>query len=117
MADQIFTGSGFKLFYNDDTANRIPDNAGNELVNELAAMPSFGIDSQVQTIEVYDSGFSEKLLSEKTASNIPITVNYVADCTAHKFLDEMTESQEEFQLTLQYDVTDGLISYSMVNGA
>ena len=116
MADQIFTGSGFKLFYNDDTANRIPDNAGNELVNELAAMPSFGIDSQVQTIEVYNSEFSEKLLAEQNVNNIDIVVNYVPDCTAHAFLDQATEDQTEFQLTLQYAVTDGIISYSMVNG-
>ncbi|HAI5968181.1 TPA: hypothetical protein HJR91_003300 [Escherichia coli] len=116
MADQIFTGSGFKLFYNDDTANRIPDNAGNELVNELAAMPSFGIDSQVQTIEVYNSEFSEKLLAEQNVNNVDIVVNYVPDCTAHAFLDQATEEQTEFQLTLQYDVSDGIISYSMVNG-
>ncbi|MGZ7154253.1 pyocin knob domain-containing S74 family peptidase [Escherichia coli] len=116
MADQIFTGSGFKLFYNDDTANRIPDNAGNELVNELAAMPSFGIDSQVQTIEVYNSEFSEKLLAEQNVNNVDIVVNYVPDCTAHAFLDQATEDQTEFQLTLQYDVSDGIISYSMVNG-
>ncbi|EPV1386380.1 pyocin knob domain-containing protein [Escherichia coli] len=116
MADQIFTGSGFKLFYNDDTANRIPDNAGNELVNELAAMPSFGIDSQVQTIEVYNSEFSEKLLAEQNVNDIDIVVNYVPDCTAHAFLDQATEEQTEFQLTLQYAVTDGIISYSMVNG-
>lgn len=116
MADQIFTGSGFKLFYNDDTANRIPDNAGNELVNELAAMPSFGIDSQVQTIEVYNSEFSEKLLAEQNVNDIDIVVNYVPDCTAHAFLDQATEDQTEFQLTLQYAVTDGIISYSMVNG-
>ncbi|HAN2091981.1 pyocin knob domain-containing protein [Escherichia fergusonii] len=116
MADQIFTGSGFKLFYNDDTANRIPDNAGNELVNELAAMPSFGIDSQVQTIEVYNSEFSEKLLAEQNVNNVDIVVNYVPDCTAHAFLDQATEDQTEFQLTLQYAVTDGIISYSMVNG-
>ncbi|HCL7302675.1 TPA: hypothetical protein N2X12_004794, partial [Escherichia coli] len=116
MADQIFTGSGFKLFYNDDTANRIPDNAGNELVNELAAMPSFGIDSQVQTIEVYNSEFSEKLLAEQNVNNVDIVVNYVPDCTAHAFLDQATKDQTEFQLTLQYDVSDGIISYSMVNG-
>ncbi|HEL7764226.1 TPA: hypothetical protein UM683_001060 [Escherichia coli] len=116
MADQIFTGSGFKLFYNDDTANRIPDNAGNELVNELAAMPSFGIDSQVQSIEVYNSEFSEKLLAEQNVNDIDIVVNYVPDCTAHAFLDQATEDQTEFQLTLQYAVTDGIISYSMVNG-
>ncbi|HGE9172920.1 TPA: tail fiber domain-containing protein [Escherichia coli] len=116
MADQIFTGSGFKLFYNNDTANRIPDNAGNELVNELAAMPSFGIDSQVQTIEVYNSEFSEKLLAEQNVNNVDIVVNYVPDCTAHAFLDQATEDQTEFQLTLQYDVSDGIISYSMVNG-
>lgn len=116
MSNNIFTGNNFKLFYNNDTANRIPDNAGNEEINELAAMPSFGIESEIQTLETYDSEYSSKLAAEQNVDNIDITVNYIPDDETHAFLDAATESQKEFQLTLRYNIEDGLINYSMVNG-
>ncbi|HBJ0846699.1 TPA: hypothetical protein LAP24_000643 [Escherichia coli] len=116
MSNDIFTGNNFKLFYNNDTANRIPDNAGNEEINELAAMPSFGIESEIQTLETYDSEYSSKLAAEQNVDNIDITVNYIPDDETHAFLDAATESQKEFQLTLRYNIEDGLINYSMVNG-
>lgn len=116
MSNNIFTGNNLKLFYNNDTANRIPDNAGNEEINELAAMPSFGIESEIQTLETYDSEYSSKLAAEQNVDNIDITVNYIPDDETHAFLDAATESQKEFQLTLRYNIEDGLINYSMVNG-
>ncbi|MEE6890802.1 tail fiber domain-containing protein [Escherichia coli] len=116
MSDNIFTGSGFKLYYNDDIGNQIPDNSGNEQINELAEMPSFGIKSEVQTIETYSSGYSEKLLAEQDIGNIEVVVNYLPDDPGHMFLDEATESQDEFQLTMIYNVENDVISYSMVNG-
>ncbi|EJW4412071.1 tail fiber domain-containing protein [Escherichia coli] len=116
MSNNIFTGNNFKLFYNNDTANRIPDNTGNEEINELAAMPSFGIESEIQTLETYDSEYSSKLAAEQNVDNIDITVNYIPDDETHAFLDAATESQKEFQLTLRYNIEDGLINYSMVNG-
>jgi hypothetical protein len=116
MSDNIFTGNNFKLFYNNDTANRIPDNAGNEEINELAAMPSFGIESEIQILETYDSEYSSKLAAEQNVDNIEITVNYIPNDETHAFLDAATESQKEFQLTLRYNIEDGLINYSMVNG-
>ncbi|HFG3705968.1 TPA: tail fiber domain-containing protein [Escherichia coli] len=116
MSNNIFTGNNFKLFYNNDTANRIPDNAGNEEINELAAMPSFGIESEIQTLETYDSEYSSKLAAEQNVDNIDITVNYIPNDETHAFLDAATESQKEFQLTLRYNIEDGLINYSMVNG-
>ncbi|MGC0707435.1 tail fiber domain-containing protein [Escherichia coli] len=116
MSNDIFTGNNFKLFYNNDTANRIPDNAGNEEINELAAMPSFGIESEIQTLETYDSEYSSKLAAEQNVDNIDITVNYIPNDETHAFLDAATESQKEFQLTLRYNIEDGLINYSMVNG-
>lgn len=116
MSNNIFTGSGFKLYYNDDIGNQIPDNSGNEQINELAEMPSFGIKSEVQTIETYSSGYSEKLLAEQDIGNIDVVVNYLPDDPGHMFLDAATESQDEFQLTMIYNVENDVISYSMVNG-
>ncbi|ENV5883835.1 tail fiber domain-containing protein [Enterobacter kobei] len=113
----IFTGSKFKLFYNTDTGNRIPDNPTNVQIDELSAMPTLTIRSTVQTIETYDSDYAEKLLSEQDVSNIDIQVNYIASDVAHKFLDEAAESQVTFQLILQYVLEDNQLSYSTVNGS
>ncbi|EKY3883956.1 tail fiber domain-containing protein [Enterobacter hormaechei] len=113
----IFTGNKFKLFYNTDTGNRIPDNPTNVQVDELSAMPTLTIRSLVQTIETYDSDYVEKLLSEQDVSNIDIQVNYIATEASHKFLDAAAESQETFQLILQYVLEDNQLSYSTVNGS
>lgn len=113
----IFTGNKFKLFYNTDTGNRIPDNPTNVQVDELSAMPTLTIRSSVQTIETYDSDYVEKLLSEQDVSNIDIQVNYIATDASHKFLDAAAESQETFQLILQYVLEDNQLSYSTVNGS
>ncbi|HHA1271499.1 TPA: tail fiber domain-containing protein [Enterobacter mori] len=113
----IFTGNKFKLFYNTDTGNRIPDNPTNVQVDELSAMPTLTIRSSVQTIETYDSDYVEKLLSEQDVSNIDIQVNYIATDDSHKFLDAAAESQETFQLILQYVLEDNQLSYSTVNGS
>lgn len=113
----IFTGNKFKLFYNTDTGNRIPDNPTNVQVDELSAMPTLTIRSSVQTIETYDSDYVEKLLSEQDVSNIDIQVNYIATDVSHKFLDAAAESQETFQLILQYVLEDNQLSYSTVNGS
>ncbi|WP_447743301.1 pyocin knob domain-containing S74 family peptidase [Enterobacter asburiae] len=116
MSD-IFTGAGFKLYYNEDTANKIPDNTSNVYINELAAMPVLSINSSVQTIETYDSEYVEKLLSEQDIQNIDIRVNYLADNTAHAGLDAYADSQKEFQLILQYNVQNGVVTYSIINGS
>ncbi|WP_231620445.1 tail fiber domain-containing protein [Enterobacter hormaechei] len=113
----IFTGNKFKLFYNTDTGNRIPDNPTNVQINELSALPTLTIRSSVQTIETYDSDYAEKLLSEQDVSNIDIQVNYIATDVSHKFLDNAATSQETFQLILQYVLEDNQLSYSTVNGS
>lgn len=113
----IFTGNKFKLFYNTDTGNRIPDNPTNVQIDELSALPTLTIRSSVQTIETYDSDYAEKLLSEQDVSNIDIQVNYIATDVSHKFLDNAATSQETFQLILQYVLEDNQLSYSTVNGS
>ena len=112
----IFTGNEFRLFYNVDVENQIPDITTNVQINELASMPVLTIRSNVQTIETYDSDYSEKLLSEQDVSNIDIRVNYIPTDISHKFLDDAAKNQETFQLILQYVLEDNKLSYSTVNG-
>ncbi|TKV15362.1 hypothetical protein FDX04_08710 [Citrobacter sp. wls615] len=112
----IYTGNGLQIFYNEDIANRLPQNAGNEKINEIAAMPTLRIASAISPIETYNSEFSEKLPSEQDVAPIEITVNYIPDDYTHTFLDSATESQEEFQLIMVRRHSEGTLDYSLMNG-
>ncbi|TJZ59580.1 tail fiber domain-containing protein [Raoultella planticola] len=113
----IFTGNGFKLFYNTDTGNQIPDAYQNKQIELLAAMPSVTFNNNTSTIEVYDSSFSTKLLGDKSVNDIEIVVNYIPDNPSHEFLDNAVESQEEFQLIIQYQTDENnMMDYSIING-
>ncbi|MDT0637964.1 tail fiber domain-containing protein [Citrobacter werkmanii] len=112
----IYTGNGLQIFYNEDIANRLPQNAGNEKINEIAAMPTLRIASAIAPIETYNSEYSEKLPSEQNVAPIDITVNYIPDDYTHTFLDSATESQEEFQLIMVRRHSEGTLDYSLMNG-
>lgn len=112
----IYTGNGLQIFYNEDIANRLPQNAGNEKINEIAAMPTLRIASAISPVETYNSEFSEKLPSEQDVAPIEITVNYIPNDYTHTFLDSATESQEEFQLIMVRRYSEGTLDYSLMNG-
>ncbi|MGI1608017.1 beta strand repeat-containing protein [Klebsiella michiganensis] len=113
----IFTGNGFKLFYNTDTGNQLPDAYQNTQIESLAAMPNVTFNNDTSTIEVYDSSFSTKLLGSKSVNDIEIVVNYIPDNPTHAFLDNAVETQQEFQLIIQYQTDEeGMIDYSIING-
>lgn len=113
----IFTGNGFKLFYNTDTGNQLPDAYQNTQIESLAAMPNVTFNNDTSTIEVYDNSFSTKLLGSKSVNDIEIVVNYIPDNQTHEFLDNAVETQQEFQLIIQYQTDEeGMIDYSIFNG-
>lgn len=113
----IFTGNGFKLFYNTDTGNQLPDSYKNTQIESLAVMPNVTFNSDTNTIEVYDGYYSTKLLGDKTVNDIEIIVNYIPDNPSHAFLDNAVETQQEFQLIIQYQTDEeGMIDYSIING-
>lgn len=112
----IYTGNGLKVFYNEDTANRLPQNAGNEQISEIAAMPTLHIAAAMAQVETYDSEYVEQLAGEQNVDPVEITVNYIPSDDTHKFLDEATETQKEFQLILIRRHTEGTLDYSLMNG-
>ncbi|EBE4782350.1 hypothetical protein FHK17_23765 [Salmonella enterica] len=112
----IYTGNGLKIFYNEDTANRLPQNAGNEQISEIAAMPTLHISSAMAQVETYNSEYVEQLAGEQNVDPVEITVNYIPGDYTHTFLDEATETQQEFQLILIRRHTEGTLDYSLMNG-
>lgn len=112
----IYTGNGLKIFYNEDTANRLPQNAGNEQISEIAAMPTLHIAAAMAQVETYDSEYVEQLAGEQNVDPVEITVNYIPSDDTHKFLDEATETQKEFQLILIRRHSEGTLDYSLMNG-
>lgn len=117
MSD-IFTGNSFKLYYNTDLGNLIPDSYKNVQVAALAAMPSVTFNSETNKIEVYDSDHTTLIVGGKTVGDLEITVNYIPDNETHMFLDAAAKNQTEFQLIIEYQTDeDGIIDYSILNGA
>lgn len=112
----IYTGNGLKIFYNEDTANRLPQNAGNEQISEIAAMPTLHIAAAMAQVETYDSEYVEQLAGEQNVDPVEITVNYIPGDYTHTFLDEATETQKEFQLILIRRHSEGTLDYSLMNG-
>lgn len=112
----IYTGNGLKIFYNEDTANRLPQNAGNEQISEIAAMPTLHIAAAMAQVETYDSEYVEQLAGEQNVDPVEITVNYIPGDYSHTFLDEATETQKEFQLILIRRHSEGTLDYSLMNG-
>ena len=117
MSD-IFTGNSFKLYYNTDLGNLIPDSYKNVQVAALAAMPSVTFNSETNKIEVYDSDHTTLIVGGKTVGDLEITVNYIPDNETHMFLDAAAKNQTEFQLIIEYQTDeDGMMDYSILNGA
>lgn len=112
----IYTGNGLKIFYNEDTANRLPQNAGNEQISEIAAMPTLHIAAAMAQVETYDSEYVEQLAGEQNVDPVEITVNYIPGDYTHTFLDEATKTQKEFQLILIRRHSEGTLDYSLMNG-
>lgn len=117
MSD-IFSGKGLNLQYNTDIGNRSPQGIGNVSISELNTFPKLTIQSEVNTFDTYNSGYSSKLLSDLIIQPFDISVNYLPDDSSHMFLDSMAESCTKFQVTAQYKLenTEQEIVYSMVNG-
>ena len=117
MSD-IFSGKGLTLQYNTDIGNRSPQGIGNSTISELNTFPNLTIQSEVNTFDTYNSGYSAKLLSDQTIQPFDISVNYLPDDSSHMFLDSMAESGTKFQVTAQYKLenTEQEIVYSIVNG-
>ena len=112
----IYTGNGLKIFYNEDTAIRLPHNAGNEQISEIAAMPTLHIKSAMSKIETYNSEYVEQLAGEQNIDPVEITVNYIPGDYTHTFLDEATGTQKKFQLILIRRHSEGTLDYSLMNG-
>lgn len=112
----IFTGINFTISYNDDVANRSPQNSSNVEIDSIAAFPSLSIQSSTSEIETYDGDYTTKLMAEQAVDDFEIVVNYMPDNTTHMFLDNMVDKQTEFQVILKYHEDDESIQYAIVNG-
>lgn len=112
----IFTGNGFTLYYNTDVGNRSPQSINNKIIDSVAEFPTFAITSQTNNIETYDSNYTSVLLGEIGVGTIDLKVNYIPDNASHMFLDQMAETNEEFQLVLVYEKTDSDVLYAILNG-
>lgn len=117
MSD-IFSGRGLSVLYNTDTGNRSPQGVGNVIINEINAFPSLTIKSETNSFETYDSDYTTVLLSDKSVEPFQIVVNYLPDNDTHRFLDNASESQQLFQVIIQYqlDMEENRITYAIVNG-
>ena len=117
MAD-IFTGKGLTLQYNEDTGNRSPQGIGNITINQVNTFPVLTISSETNNFETYDSDYKTVLLSDKTVEPLDIVVNYLPDDPTHQFLDNAADTQQLFQLIIQYqlDLDESTITYAIVNG-
>ena len=117
MAD-IILGNNFKIYYNTDTGNSSLQGVNNVLIDNLAAFPTFTISSTANQFDTYDSVYLTTLLSEQTLEPLSISIYYVPDNSTAVFLDEMSESHDEFQLVMVYDFDTSAqtISGAIVNG-
>ncbi|MDF2784214.1 MAG: hypothetical protein K0S95_749 [Pantoea eucrina] len=116
---EIILGNNFKLYYNEDVGNSVPQSPGNILINELAEFPTLTISSKAESFETYDSEYLSRLLAEQTVDPFDIVVNYVPDDPTHQFLDDAAINQQQFQILMVYDYEDGdeNIAYAIVNGS
>lgn len=117
MAD-IILGNNFKIYYNTDTGNSSLQGINNILIDNLAAFPTFTISSTANQFDTYDSDYLTTLLSEQTLEPLSISIRYVPDNSTAVFLDEMSESHDEFQLVMVYDFDTSAqtISGAITNG-
>lgn len=117
MSD-IILGNNFRLYYNTDTGNALPQGIDNEEIENLAGFPVLTINSDTSSYDTYDSDYVSKLLADMSVSDMEIVVNYVPDSQSATFLDDALLNQTEFQLILvyYYDTVAGQISYAIVNG-
>lgn len=117
MSD-IILGNNFRLYYNTDTGNALPQGIDNEEIENLAGFPVLTINSDTSSYDTYDSDYVSKLLADMSVADLEIVVNYVPDSVSATFLDAALLNQTEFQLILvyYYDTVAGQISYAIVNG-
>lgn len=127
MAQDIFSGSEVKIYYNTDTGNSNVISAGNVQVDSVAQFPEFSTGSNKTSIETYDSEYEEKLLGDMYINDVEIQVNYIPDNISHQFLDKAYDDKTEFQLNVTYTqdedvakiesvVLNGQITSRMING-
>ncbi len=112
----ITTGNEFKLSYNLDPANRVPQGAGIIQIPNLSSLPELVVSSSTKSYETYGSGYEEYLLDNMSVGVMQITVSYVPDNSVHQVLDSLVTSRNEFQLIMQYTIQDERISYAIVSG-
>ena len=127
MAQDIFSGSEVKVYYNTDTGNTNVIAAGNIEVDSLAQFPEFSTGSQSNSYETYDSLYQEKLLGDMYIDDVEIVVNYIPDNETHNFLDHAYDNGQLFQLNITYSqdedlgkseavILNGQISCRQING-
>ncbi|WP_213712558.1 tail fiber domain-containing protein [Cedecea lapagei] len=120
MAQDIFSGNGFKLYYETDVGNELPTTRNKVMINEVNQLPELQINNDVQDYETYDSEYTTKLLGESNVGDMTISVNYIATDPTHQFLDEKAETAEPFQIIMEYANTDeghgGIQNYAILNG-
>ncbi|EMO5716204.1 tail fiber domain-containing protein [Enterobacter bugandensis] len=117
MSD-IFTGNGLSVQYNPDTGNRSPQGVDNVVITEINTFPTLSIKSETNNFETYDNNYKTVLLSDKAVDPFQIVVNYLPDDSTHQFLDEMAETQTDFQIIIQYQLNmdTSTITFAIVNG-
>ena len=108
MAQEIFSGSAVKVYYNTDTGNSNVIAPGNIEITSLAQFPEFSTGSQASSYETYNSEYQEKLLGDKFINDIEIVVNYIPDNQTHQFLDSAYDTGQTFQLNVTYNEDDDL---------
>lgn len=108
MAQEIFSGSAVKVYYNTDTGNSNVIAPGNIEITSLAQFPEFSTGSQASSYETYNSEYQEKLLGDKFINDFEIVVNYIPDNQTHQFLDSAYDTGQTFQLNITYNEDDDL---------
>lgn len=108
MAQEIFSGSAVKVYYNTDTGNSNVIAPGNIEITSIAQFPEFSTGSQASSYDTYNSEYQEKLLGDKFINDIEIVVNYIPDNQSHQFLDTAYDRGQTFQLNITYNEDDDL---------
>lgn len=108
MAQEIFSGSAVKCYYNTDTGNSNVIAPGNIEITSIAKFPEFSTGSQASSYETYDSEYQERLLGDSYINDVEIVVNYIPDNQSHQFLDTAYDMGQIFQLNITYNEDDDL---------
>ncbi|EMW0060136.1 hypothetical protein ABIV32_001548 [Salmonella enterica subsp. enterica] len=109
----IFSGSHVTVAISDmvDSPTSFFDPAFSEVQN-LAQFPKLSLSNQVETLETYDSEYSEKLAGVKKLENTTLVLNRVIDDPHQNMLNKAVENKTLLRFRIFYVIDSG---YSLAN--